>query len=106
MKGWLIGASVPVGPGEIRASYSREKMDVAGFEPRASQWAVGYVHNLSKRTAVYATYARISNRGGAGLAISASLPQSTAIGGANGAAGGGVTNGNSSGFDLGIRHSF
>ena len=99
LKGWLIGASVPVGPGEIRASYSREKMDVVGFEPRTSQWAVGYVHNLSKRTAVYATYARLSNRGGAALPISASLPQSTAIGGD-------IVNKNSSGFDLGIRHSF
>ncbi|MDB5954166.1 porin [Ramlibacter sp.] len=98
LKGWLIGASVPVGPGEIRASYSREKQDVAAFSPRSSQWAVGYVHNLSKRTALYATYARLNNRGGADLAIDASLPQATAVNGG--------VNGNSSGLDLGIRHSF
>jgi predicted porin len=59
---------------------------------------VGYVHNLSKRTALYATYARLNNRGGADLAIDASLPQATAVNGG--------VNGNSSGLDLGIRHSF
>jgi predicted porin len=98
LKGWQIGALVPVGPGEIRASYSREKLDVAGADPRADQWAVGYVHNLSKRTALYATYARIKNKDGAALPISASLPQSTAVLP--------VINSTSTGFDLGIRHSF
>jgi len=98
LKSWLIGALVPVGAGEIRASYSRSELDI-GANPRADQWAVGYVHNLSKRTALYATYARLKNHDGAALAISASLPQSTAVGG-------GVVNSTSSGFDLGIRHSF
>jgi len=99
LKGWLIGTLVPVGAGEIRASYSREKLDTSANDPRASQWAVGYVHNLSKRTALYATYAHISNRDGATVPVSASLPQSTAIDGVR-------VNGSSSGFDLGIRHSF
>jgi predicted porin len=98
LKGWQIGALVPVGPGEIRASYSREKLDVAGNDPRADQWAVGYVHNLSKRTALYATYARVKNKDGAALPVTASLPQSTAVGGA--------VNSTSTGFDLGVRHSF
>jgi predicted porin len=98
LEGWLIGALVPVGAGEIRVSYSHEKMDVGGFTPKASQWALGYVHNLSKRTALYATYAHVSNDNGSALAVSASLPQATAVNG--------VVNGNSSGFDLGIRHSF
>jgi predicted porin len=98
LKGWLIGALVPVGAGEIRASYSRTELDI-GANPRADQFAIGYVHNLSKRTALYATYARLKNHDGANMAISASLPQSTAVGG-------GVVNSTSSGFDLGIRHSF
>jgi predicted porin len=92
-KGWLIGTLVPVGAGEIRASYSREKLEDG---PRASQIALGYVHNLSKRTALYATYARISNKDDAALSIGNSLPQAVA----------GGRDRHSSGVDLGIRHSF
>jgi len=53
---------------------------------------VGYVYNLSKRTAVYATAARISNEGKANFAIS---------GGPNLVAG--TT---STGYEAGMRHSF
>lgn len=91
-KGWLIGTLVPVGAGEIRASYSQYRIEAgAGVEPRARKLAVGYVHNLSKRTALYTTYARVRNSGGAAVAL-------------NGATG--VANASSSGFDLGVRHSF
>jgi predicted porin len=89
-KGWLIGTLVPVGAGEIRAAYSQYRTDAAG-DPRTRKLALGYVHNLSKRTALYATYARVKNSGGATQAL-------------NGAVTG--ANGSSNGYDLGIRHSF
>ncbi|MES2939269.1 MAG: porin [Pseudomonadota bacterium] len=89
-KGWLIGTLVPVGAGEIRAAYSRYRTDAAG-DPTSKKFALGYVHNLSKRTALYATYARVKNSGGATQAL-------------NGAVTG--ANASSSGYDLGIRHSF
>lgn len=92
-KGWLIGTLVPVGAGEIRASYSRVKLDTAGADPRANQFAVGYVHNLSKRTALYATYARIRNRDGAALVVAPGVITP-------------VANARSTGYDIGIRHSF
>jgi predicted porin len=93
-RGWLIGALVPVGPGEIRVAYSRYRTDLpaTGVDPRTNKLALGYVHNLSKRTAVYATWAHARNSNGAAAVL-------------NGATAGGV-NQNSSGFDLGIRHSF
>jgi len=88
--GWLIGASAPIGAGEVKASFSQTEVD-GGTKPRSRKFALGYVHNLSKRTAVYTTIARLNNSGGASLAL----------GGAK------VTAGeNSTGFDLGIRHSF
>ena len=95
-KGWLLGALVPVGAGEIRASYSQYRIDLAVpgtliDEPRVRKIALGYVHNLSKRTAVYATYARVRNSGGASAALGGSTT--------------GV-NESSSGFDVGVRHSF
>jgi predicted porin len=89
-KGGVIGASVPVGPGEIRLAYSTYKND-SGNSPKTSKWALGYVHNLSKRTALYATYARAKNSGDAAQGL------------------GGATvnpNDSSSGYDFGIRHSF
>ena len=92
-KGWLIGTLVPVGAGEIRASYSVYELDTAA-EPRSRKLALGYVHNLSKRTAVYTTVARVRNDGGAAA---------SAVPGAAGAPG---VNSNSTGFDLGVRHSF
>jgi predicted porin len=89
-RGWLIGALVPVGAGEIRASYSQYRID-AGTDPRVRKLALGYVHNLSKRTAVYTTVARVRNNGGSAVAL-----------------GGATTSANSSstGFDIGVRHSF
>ena len=94
-RGWLIGALVPVGAGEIRASYSAYKIDFgAGADPRANQLALGYVHNLSKRTALYATVAHVRNKDGASMTLN----------GATVAAG--AVNFRSTGYDLGIRHSF
>ncbi|GAB3771782.1 porin [Ramlibacter monticola] len=91
-KGWLIGALVPVGAGEIRIAYSTYKIELAGgAEPEAKQLALGYVHNLSKRTAIYTTVARVKNEGGSAFALNGSSA---------------VANNNSTGFDLGIRHSF
>jgi predicted porin len=100
LKSWLIGGLIPVGAGEIRLSYSDAKLsDTGANSPRADQWAIGYVHNLSKRTALYATYARVNNKDGSALPIQASLPQATG-------APAGIAGNSSSGFDLGIRHSF
>jgi predicted porin len=94
-RGWLIGGLVPVGAGEIRVAYSQYRTDVAaGTDPRARKFALGYVHNLSKRTALYTTYARVRNN-----ATSAA----PAVAGAATAPGAG---GSSSAFDLGVRHSF
>jgi predicted porin len=92
-EGWLLGGLFPIGAGQIRASYSEYKVKF-GSDPKTSKWALGYVHNLSKRTAVYFTWADVSNKNGA------------AVSAAPGAAGAPAVNKSSSGFDLGVRHSF
>jgi predicted porin len=97
-RGWLIGALVPVGAGEVRASYSEYRFDFgAAGEPRARKFAIGYVHNLSKRTAVYATVARARNSDGF-----VGGPQLSGFTAAFGTA----ANGSATGYDIGIRHSF
>jgi len=93
-KGWLIGGLIPVGAGEIRLSYSTFKADFVTAtlnHPEVQKYAIGYVHNLSKRTALYATFAHLSNDGGVAQAL-------------NGAVG--AANASSTGYDFGIRHSF
>jgi predicted porin len=86
-KGTNIGALVPMAGGTFRVAVSSSKK--AAVETK--QTAVGFVKPLSKRTDIYATYARVSNSGGA----------SVALGGAATAA-----NGSSNAYDLGVKHSF
>jgi len=87
---WLLGGLIPVGAGEIRASYV--PTTVAGTTNDADMIALGYVHNLSKRTAVYTTYARVNNKG-AGTLFNNGRATTTA-------------GGNTQGLDIGVRHSF
>jgi predicted porin len=89
-KGYLVGGLVTVGPGQVRLSYSHYETDAAG-KPESGKVAMGYVHWLSKRTALYGTYATVKNSGGASQALNGS---STAA------------NSSSRGFDLGVRHVF
>ncbi|MEO8057543.1 MAG: porin [Burkholderiales bacterium] len=93
-----LGASVPLGQGSLRASYVHANAtgtDGAGIDTNpndASQIALGYIYNLSKRTAVYTTVARVNNKGNATYAV-ASTP--TLLAGEK-----------STGVELGLRHSF
>lgn len=88
--GYIVGAVIPFGTDEFKASFSSYGTDAPG-DPRTHKVALGYVHNLSKRTALYATYGHLDNRGPA----TASLNGSTTEPGKN-----------SDGLDLGLRHSF
>lgn len=88
--GFIVGATIPFGAGAIRAAYSQYGTDAAG-DPETRKIAIGYVHNLSKRTALYATYAHVDNRGSA----TTSLNGSTTAAGAN-----------ADGIDVGLKHSF
>ena len=109
LAGYLIGVTVPIGPGQIRASYSQVKYDfnrVPAFgvlnspDPKSNKFALGYVHNLSKRTALYGTIARVTNKNGAGNTVGAG-PSYVAT--YNRVA---LQPRTSMGYEFGIRHSF
>ena len=89
-RGAALGAVVPVGAGQFKAAYSYYRTSAVG-RPQAKKLSLGYVHNLSKRTAVYGTYARVRNSGGSAHALNGATT---------------AANASSSGFDLGLRHSF
>ena len=84
-----------LGAGEFKASYVPYKSDNSAL--KGNQFAVGYVYNLSKRTAVYTTYARLSNTGSS--AVISSFGQTSL--GASPSFGQSIN-----GFDIGLRHSF
>jgi len=56
-KGYLLGATVPMGAGDFKVGYARSQ--VAGVT-NAAKMGVGYHHNLSKRTKVFVDFARDS----------------------------------------------
>jgi predicted porin len=94
----LLGAVATWGQHEVKASWV--KADLSGRVGTtvidgndADQWGIGYVYHLSKRTALYATAATVSNDGAARYVISDGPP---------GMAGGG----SSRGYEAGVRHRF
>jgi predicted porin len=56
----LIGASIPVGLADIKTSYAQRKLDNAAGG-KSNIFAIGYFYNLSKRTQVYTSFARLDN---------------------------------------------
>ena len=98
-----VGAHIPVSPAlRIRVSYMRLDDRSSGgllnadgsarSGNDADQFGIGYVYELSKRTALYGTYAHLSNEGRANYAVSGGL--APAAGQA------------STGFEMGVRHTF
>jgi len=91
---WLLGAVVPMGAHTFKASYVNSDSSGTGIDARdANQIALGYQYDMSKRTALYGTFARVSNDAGAAYA----------------AGGGGSTltaGKDSTGMEVGIRHTF
>lgn len=93
-EGVVFGALTQVGVGEVKVAYSQYTIDTGLATPIGRKIGVGYSHNFSTRTALYASIARVRNGNGAATSV------------APGAAGIPVINGNSTGYDLGIRHIF
>lgn len=94
--GYLLGLTAPLGAGQVRFSASRAETDLsAGADPRATKLAIGYVYNLSKRTALYATGARTSNKNGSAISVAT-----------NGVAAVVAPSQRSTGYEFGVRHSF
>ena len=99
LKTFGLGVTAPVGAGEVRASYNHHRLTGLGETLKADQFSLGYVHNLSKRTALYGTYAYIKNKDNNGDGMAMQL---------NGAmAGAGLKDsGAQHGFQVGVRHAF
>ena len=90
-----LGAFVPVGgAGTFKVSLTNGNANTAAeaITGDVKQVAVGYIHDLSKRSSLYGTYSHVSNSGKANIAVSGS--PTVKAGDA------------SSGFEVGIKHTF
>ncbi|MBE0547126.1 MAG: porin [Rubrivivax sp.] len=96
LNNFLLGANVPLGSGTLKFSGAQSELKLAsGAKPKSTQFAVGYVYDLSKRTALYATGSVIDNDTGLGF-----------VAGGGGKARAPVTGFSSTGYEFGVRHSF
>ncbi len=77
-KSYLLGAVIPMGAGNFKVSYIKSSGTTAAQENK--KFGLGYDHNLSKRTALYATYGKFDAKVG--------------------------TAADTTGYEFGIRHSF
>jgi predicted porin len=85
----LLGVKAPVGPGTLMFS-AMHKDDRTRFNQDAGAWGIGYLYDLSKRTGLYAAYAHIDNKNGAGYTVANNTEPGTG----------------NTGYNLGIRHTF
>lgn len=85
----LLGLSAALGRGKLMASVMH-KDDRTAFDQDASAWGIGYLYALSKRTGVYAAFAKVHNRNGAGYTVNNNTEAGTG----------------NTGYNLGLRHSF
>ena len=91
-----VGAVIPIGLAEIHVSYDRSELKnsiATGAANTVDQFAIGAAYNASKRTAIYATYARLQNKDKSTLTLFGNAGQTT-------------PGGHSQGLEFGLRHFF
>ena len=88
----MYGTQYGVATGQIRFAYTTLK--ATGVANDATQFAVGYVHDLSKRTALFTNYSTVRNLG---------TGKQFVVGSGNGVT---TAGGSSTGYEFGLRTSF
>ena len=92
---YMLGASAPVGAGEVKLQYAL--YDQKAIDSKAHQISLGYVHNLSKRTAVYGTVSYMDNKDSSKVGLSVKGLSEVK---------GPATGESQTGVQVGVRHSF
>lgn len=92
---YALGVSAPVGAGEVKLQYSM--YDQKAIDSKAHHISLGYVHNLSKRTAVYGTVSYMDNKDSSKVGLS--VKGLSAVTGP-------ATGESQTGVQVGVRHSF
>jgi predicted porin len=90
---YMVGGTVPFGASTLKFSYVNSEGKGTISTRDATQIAIGYQYDMSKRTAVYGNFARVSNDGSATYVV-------------GGGVAGQVAGKDSTGFEVGVRHTF
>lgn len=90
---WFVGATAPYGQWRFNLSYGYARGSGTITGNGASQIAVGTNYSLSVRTAIYAIYSTIDNRGDSAFRVIGASPPLT-------------PGNNSQGVQIGVRHIF
>jgi predicted porin len=94
---FALGVSAPVGAGVVKLQYALyDQENVGTRDSKAHHYSLGYVHNLSKRTAVYGTVSYMDNKDVSDVALSAKGMGSNPA----------RVGDSQTGVQVGIRHSF
>ena len=91
---YALGVSAPVGAGEVKLQYALYDNKI--IESKAHHISLGYVHNLSKRTAVYGTVSYMDNKDDSNLGLAAKNLKTAGPGFGE----------SQTGVQVGVRHSF
>ena len=89
-----LGLGLKLGEGEVLFNYVQQEVDLAG-DPETKSFGIAYVHPLSKRTNLYATYGQLKNEGGADFSLRSA-----------GFGVGGTANADPQALAVGVRHRF
>ena len=92
---YALGASAPLGAGEVKLQYAM--YDQKAIDSKAHHISLGYVHNLSKRTAVYGTVSYMDNKDSSKVGLSVKGLSEVK---------GPATGESQTGVQVGVRHSF
>ena len=103
---YSISAVVPMGQGEIHAGYDRSKLSDTGVSNKVDKLALGYVYNLSKRTAVYTNVARVSNGNATVISLGSPGASANSMANSGSATAAPTLGGKSTGAEFGVRHFF
>ena len=102
-----ISAVVPLGQGEIHVGGEQSKGEISGVgSNKVKKFALGYVYNLSKRTALYATGAIVDNDSASRLSLGSVGASTVGSGNSGSATAFPTAGGKSKGVEAGIRHFF
>ncbi|MEY3885918.1 MAG: hypothetical protein RL650_10 [Pseudomonadota bacterium] len=88
----MVGTQYNVSSGQLRLAYTTLKATGVGND--ATQVALGYVHDLSKRTALFTNYSVVRNQG---------TGKQFTVGSGNSVT---TPGGSSTGYEFGVRHNF
>jgi predicted porin len=94
---YLVGGILPFGASQFKFAYTRSDgkgPTAANNAQDATQIGLGYGYSMSKRTTLYAHYARVNNKSGAAYTASGSGPA------------GHMAGRNSTGYEFGVNHTF